>query len=385
MPESAARRIAPGDRAIIFNNYLETGGGGERSSFDYALALKRLGLRVQMAIAQSSEFDYEALKFRFGLTPDIELDLLEFPNEDALADYVRRERIPLFVNHSFCSYLPNPAPLGIYVVMFPYQTSAENVEAIETYQSISCISGFTEQHMLHRWGKGLPSVVIPPPISEVHTRAQVTFAEKEPIVLNVGRFNVFGHSKCQLEAIETFVDLTERGVLDSTWRLVVAGHVNRNPESEQYVVRCRQAAERANVEVLTNISFNHLQHLYRRATALWQFTGLHLPYGEKPEHCEHLGLVAMDCLAYGVVPICYERSGAAQLIEHGKTGFVFSELAEVESAMRLLSDHRGRQLHQKLFRQLRNAAHRFSAEYFTESVANLIHVASEQPRTEFQT
>ena len=68
--------------------------------------------------------------------------------------------------------------------------------------------------------------------------------------------------------------------------MVVAGYVNESPENNAYVDQCRAAAQDSNVEIRTNATLDSLQSLYRRASCLWQFTGIQLGFGKQPERCQ---------------------------------------------------------------------------------------------------
>ena len=299
--------------------------------------------------------------------------LSEFSSEQEIGEFLLREGIDLFVNHTSCSFMPNPAPFGIYMAMFPLEFSAEKSAALSSYQFICCNSHFTRFYVRRRWGENLNSVVIPPPISEVHlSQNSISFDQKEKLIINVGRFNVGGHQKCQDQAIRAFGELNQQGILDSSWQLTVAGHVNRSPENDAYLESCRRAADGLNVEVLTNISLAELCALYRRASALWQFTGVNLPFGVNPGHCEHLGLVALDSFAYGVIPIAYQRGGMSYFIKHGVNGFVFSDIAELAEIMKLISDSYRSSAHRSLFENSVQSKTDFTFEAFRRRITELI-------------
>ena len=216
--------------------------------------------------------------------------------------------------------------------------------------------------------------MLPPPISTVHERgSRVQLSEKEKLILVIGRFNVRGHNKCQLDAVRAFVELKQRAVLSSDWKLVVAGHVNPNPDNETYVEQCRRVGLGHRVEVRTNISIEELCELYRRASFLWQFTGIELPFGVDPSKCEHLGLVALDCFGYGVVPVVYQRSGVAMMLNSGQNGFVFGSTRDLAGLMGLLGTHWKAAYHQQLFNASLKMGREFSHAKFVERVGGLVY------------
>src|SRR5690606_27619196 len=91
--------------------------------------------------------------------------LLEFESEDDLEDWIIENRCEVFVNHTYGSFMANPADIGLYVVMFPQVIGELEKENLATYNLISCISQFTESYVKLRWGNDLTTEVIVPPIS----------------------------------------------------------------------------------------------------------------------------------------------------------------------------------------------------------------------------
>lgn len=363
-------------RALVYNRYLQTAGGGERAILDLCLALSRLGYQVTIVTSPSFQGTVDRLCAVFGIPvqPDWRLEKIE--EEGEVAGFCKEGRFDVFVNGTFCSSLPNPAPLGIYFLMFPQHITEQDRASLRTYRKVMCISEFTELYTHHRWGINFQVDALPPPISESHMLTEdIDFARKEKLILNVGRFNVDGHCKRQLDAIETFNRLLLQGTLDREWRLYCVGNLNSGDQNLRYLEKCRYEACQ-NVHIETDVSFERLQDLYRRASALWQFTGAHLPVGQAPQHCEHLGLVAMDSLCYGALPMVYERSGVGYLIEHGKTGFVFGSRDELGAIMWSFGRAFGGSVHRELFEGARSAAKKLGFEGYVSKVKSFVSEVS---------
>ena len=364
-----------GLKALIYNNYFETLGGGERSSLDLARALGLLGFEVTLACAQKCAVSGEQLCRAFGLTDAPPWPLLEFESEDALGEHTASTGYDVFVNHTSCSFMPNRAKFGIYMAMFPYESPPAGMPALRSYQVIACNSPFTRNYVSRRWGRDLHVAVAPPPISEIHAQNKAVFERKELLIINIGRFNVFGHNKCQLEAIRAFRSFAEDGTLDESWRLVVAGHVNESPETLEYLEQCRREAHGAPIEVRTNITLEDLRDYYERASAVWQFTGIGLPFGEKPGLCEHLGLVALDGFAYGTAPVAYHRGGMTYFIKHGFNGYTFADQEELGQIMRFMGHSFGTDIHRRLFNYTRESVQYFTFDVFKNRFAKLLENA----------
>lgn len=360
-------------KALIYNNYLNTSGGGERSTLDLARALSSLGFEITIACAQKNSFSLQSLSEAFGIPEALSWSVFECENETEIEDYLLKNDFYLFANHTTSSFMPNKAPFGIYVVMFPFLRDENSRVALRTYNLVSCISNFTQTYVHLFWGEDLPTTVIPPPISDSLLRSSPPpFEEKEKLIILIGRFNVFGHHKRQLDAIEAFLALQQRGVLDKSWRFVVAGHLNPGAETARYFERCQELSQGTNVSVEANLSFSELRELYMRASVLWQFTGTGLPFGVDPGKCEHLGLAAMDCFAYGTIPMIYQRSGMSSLINYGVDGFSFGSIAELEEVMRLIAGDFGGSYHRELYQNGLVRRNDFSLEHFTSQLKSAL-------------
>lgn len=358
-------------KALIFNQNLHIRGGGERLCFEIASALETDGYQISFISTGENFVDPMQLAADFGIRPAQPWALFFVDSPGMVSEYCRSYGCDLFINNSFGSYLENPAPVGIYSTMFPRLVNDRERRALSTYTGIYCISHFTELYTARRWFSQNLQVIVPP-ISDVHlSQPAVAFEEKSKLLLCVGRFNVRGHSKCQLEAIQTFVEMQHDGILGDDWRLVVAGRVNEGEENLLYLNQCRNASNR-NVTIYENIELSRLIKLYRQAAALWQFTGFGRDFGVDPECCEHLGLVALDSFAYGTLPMVYHRGGMPYVISHGVNGYCFSDRAELSEIMRSFALHLGGSFHRYQFEQSRRTAERFTFAHFAKEFTAMV-------------
>jgi glycosyltransferase involved in cell wall biosynthesis len=363
-------------KALIFNQYIETAGGGERLCFELAAALEKIGFKIDFVIASDAHFEVSATAKRFGIVAQSEWSLMHVRESEEIYELCKAGGYEVFVNNTYGSFIENSAPIGLYVAMFPQHISEEQKVALKSYNIAYCISGFTDLYVKLRWDISNTRVIIPP-ISEVNfTGSQTSFETKEKLILCVGRFNVRGHSKRQLEAINTFVKLQDAGVIDSEWKLVVAGRVNEGVENLAYLGECLKAASK-NVSIYEGLPLDDLISFYKRASVLWQFTGIGISFGKEPELCEHLGLVALDALAFGTVPMVFQRSGVAYLIEHAVNGYCFSSVDELSEIMKLFSQNFSSKFHRYQYESSRLTAEQYSFELFVEQLNVLLNEVTE--------
>lgn len=362
-------------KALVYNLYLNTAGGGERATIDLCLALEEQGYEIVLITDPSFEIGINNLCLVFGITPASQWKVVFAETEEDVFNYCTENKFDLFVNFTFCSSLKNPAKLGIYCVMFPQIVTKEEKARIGSYQIILCISEFSDIYIKKLWGTDLPSHILPPPISTSHISAKnIDFSLKEKLIITVGRFNVDGHCKKQFEAIKDFNRLKLYKVLDDEWKYTLIGNLNPGDENERYFDMCLKEAG-PDVSIKLNLPFESLQDLYRRASVLWQFTGVDLKKGEIPQHCEHLGLVAMDGMCYGTIPMVYQRSGVAYLVNQGETGFVFDSVDELHDTMRWMNEIFGNNIHRNLFNKTKESSKEFGYNHYSKKIKSLIEEA----------
>lgn len=312
--------MKPKPTVLIYNRYFNTFGGGERSALSVGLFFESIGCRV--LLASLSIFNHTELLNFFGFTKETTWENLIFNSETEIESYVKEKDISVFVNHTYGSFIANRAPIGIYLVMFPHRAGARETAKLKTYTHIISISSFSDMYVESYWKMRSRRHVLVPPISYL---PDFTATNKEKLIINIGRFAVGGHLKNQHLAISTFKELNL-----PHWKLFVAGHVGKSRENIAYFNKCKREAEGANIEVLSSIDHPTLVDLYKRASLLWQLTGCQTIGDSSPELCEHLGLVALDCFTYGVVPIVFYKGGVASIIRKGENGFLFANLKQLK-------------------------------------------------------
>lgn len=367
-------------KVLIYNKYLSTAGGGERACFDLAAALVKCGYHVIIA-SDDPLFSQplEAVTNKFGTYKDLEYK--KFDSLDEIVEYSKKSDLSLFINHTFASFLENPLAgtnaKGIYLMMFPRLNNAEQIKALNTYDMILSISEFSATY-LDLYASRLSELkakheVLVLPISSSHIEAgDLEIEKKEKLIINIGRFNVRGHTKCQLDVIKMFKKLKSQNLIDSDWSLICAGHINQTQENIDYFNKCLSEAEGEKIELLSDISLVQMSELYKRASVLIQMTGFDLPLGENPEKCEHLGLVALDCMAYGVIPICCQRSGISAIIRHAVDGYLFADITEAKSYLSLISDNFKSKFHQSMLRNMSYTKDQNTFEQYTLKLNNLL-------------
>jgi glycosyltransferase involved in cell wall biosynthesis len=141
-------------------------------------------------------------------------------------------------------------------------------------------------------------------------------------------------AKCQLEMVDCFRALETQ--LPAAWELICAGVV----ESTDYFQQVSLAASRAKVTMRVDLPFSELRLWYGRAKIFWHAMGLHSAVEQRePSALEHFGMSTVEAMAAGCVPVVIDRGGQREIVEHGKSGFLWNTVEELKYyTLRLVFD-----------------------------------------------
>jgi len=195
--------------------------------------------------------------------------------------------------------------------------------AIARYDAILCVSKWTAELALTRWGRA--AGVFYPAVRPVRARP------KEPLILTVGRIAAGGTRKGHADLIRAFTQLD----LDP-WRLVVAGAVNYTGSTDVVEAWRRELAGSA-VDIFANPTNDELEDLYGRAALYWHGAG----FGASPGSIgrEHFGISVVEAMSAGAVPLAFEGGGVREIVTNGVDGLLWSTLEELaDGTRRLIND-----------------------------------------------
>jgi glycosyltransferase involved in cell wall biosynthesis len=109
------------------------------------------------------------------------------------------------------------------------------------------------------------------------------------------------------------------------------------PYDERYYQLLLALAAGRRVEFITDASDEDLRDLYSRAIAVVLPSVYIDCYGTPQAWPELMGLALLEGMACGAPAICSRVGGMPEYVDHGKTGFVFDELAELTEYLQLLA------------------------------------------------
>lgn len=224
----------------------------------------------------------------------------------------------IFVNANQLEKVKPLSPISVFFCHFP-NTFRNRHFAVDDYTFIIANSKFTVKWLEKRWNLE-PTFLLYPPV-EMAT-CQVP---KEKIILAVGQFEA-GGTKKQIELIEAFRTLLADYPEQMTgWRLVLVGSsVPRNPylKTVQNLLKQDMRA----IELKVNADLDEVKSLYAKASIFWHGCGL----GEvNPQRFEHFGMATVEAMQNRCVPIVFNGGGQPEIVENGRSGFLFNTIEEL--------------------------------------------------------
>jgi len=290
-------------RALVYDPYLATLGGGERYMFAVAETIRG---SFDVVVGGRDVPLPSTLSAR-GLPDDFVMSAMsdrEFTRQSAsfdLAVVVTIDIPPRSRAHS-----------SLLIVQFPFARfrpwrpirALERARILRGYQAV-VYSDFVREWATRRWH--INARVISPTID----RGLPDAAAKGQTILSIGRFNTSGNRKRQDVLIDAFVSLPES--VRSGWRLVLAGAAPVDHQTDKYLATLRQQAAGHRIEFALNVPQVELVDLLGEASLYWHAAG----YGRKPtqpQAAEHFGISTVEAMSWGAVPLVYDDGGQHEIV-----------------------------------------------------------------------
>jgi len=252
----------------------------------------------------------------------------------------------LFINHSHNLPLHCRARRGIFICPFPMHVVKHPAgrapahwigrprwfnKAVESYRwhelhrrlgsydDILANSEFTRGWIRRRWG--VDSGVLYPP-----AHIQRASAPKERILLCVSRL---APDKKVEALIQAYARLCRNPALRG-WRFVIAGGSAPDQEATRYLDRLTDQTRGLPIELLPNVAASELRDLYGRASIFWHAKGYDESPIHHPERMEHFGIVTVEAMGAGCVPVVFGAGGQSEIVTDGTDGRTWRTLEELE-------------------------------------------------------
>lgn len=338
-------------KTAIISPYLDILGGGERFILTIA---EYLSTYEKVVISWEDKSIIEKSKQKLGIDLS-RTDVTIPPNFFNFDKLFYTTDGSLFIAPCRRSYLIIQSPLHIP------KKSITNIIKLSSFKNIICYSEFMKSIINKQLNKN--AVVIPPPVLTDQFKA----AKKENIIISVGRFFPWLHSKKQDVLVKAFAKLLNFPEFKN-WKLVLIGSVDKG--GDNYYQEIVKEAKGLPVEIITNASFSVVKDYYAKAKIYWHATGYGEDLDKYPERSEHFGITTVEGMSAGCVPIVFNGGGQKEIVVPGKSGYLWNSINELISKTRQVSLNQTDLI--SLAKQAVNDSKKYSKEEFITKIENLI-------------
>ncbi len=356
-------------------------GGGELHALQTALALEILGVVTVVGEAIPTP---EATLERYGLNTtsltriDLAADLgiaqsLLGPGwthrrwKHSFVRRAHRHRLrqltpDLFVNFEMDRPFASIGRKGVYFCFFPVSTHRRDdgrrsrtyhrfcdlierlflgdpAENIQTYETVVANSSFSARWITQLWD--VDAQYIWPPCKDMGP----ALLDKKPWILGVGRFHApdgMEHSKSQDVMVDAFAKLHASELIPPDVELHLVGDLNAELRNQRLLNELRERAVGLPVVFHPNATFDELRTLYRQSSLFWMATGHGFDPEEFPGKQEHFGMVTVEALFAGTVPLARASGGSLEILDD-TCGVLWHDVDDLVAATTdLLCDHERR-------------------------------------------
>lgn len=329
-------------KAAIYNQYLDTLGGGERYAMAVATTFVKLGYGVDIEWKDSSIKGKLEDRFGIDLTGVSFVDDIKRGDGYDVCFWVSDGSIPaLKSRNNFLHFQVPFTGVGGKSIL--------NRVKLMRIKKIICNSKFTKRIIDKEFG--VQAYVLYPPVSIRQFKAR----KKENIILNVSRFSQLMQNKGHDVLIKAFKRFSKT---NPEYQLILAGGVEVG--SDKYLERLKKLIDGYDIKIVASPSFSELKDLYGRSSFFWSASGFGVNEKREPKKVEHFGITLVEAMAAGCVPVVFEAGGFKEIIKDGENGYLWSQ------TVGLLSKTRKLILNQKSMKSISSQARKDVVKYSYE-------------------
>lgn len=322
---------------LVYTPFSIMQGGGERYILTVAETMSTDHSVTLVTPAKTSRVRLRTVARDLGL----DLDRIDLVSVDELGRHCGKFDRLVCMGNEILPPFPPVARRNIFLCQFPFPLAdvdfAVRWPHWEGFETVVVYSQFARSHVMKQMEKlplpAIPVKIIHPPCNAAPLLAGgELISGKQPMALNVGRFFPEGHCKRQDSLIKAFTELWKGGEREFSLHLVGSTHPERS--SREFYGTCLKLAEGMPVHFHPNASAGMLGELYRRSSMYWHGTGLYVDEDCHPERFEHFGMTIVEAMAYGCIPIVFNKAGPAEIVRDGECGYHFASEAELVAVAR---------------------------------------------------
>ena len=136
-------------------------------------------------------------------------------------------------------------------------------------------------------------------------------------------------------------------------------------------------AEGLPVHFHVNAPRRELLDLYSQSALFWHAAGFGVREDRHPERLEHFGIVTVEAMMHGAVPLVVPAGGQAELVDDGRTGRHWRSVEELVTRTRELIDSPDERA--RLAAVAATEARRYETSRFRETVRARVLALAEAP------
>jgi len=329
-------------RIGLFTPFALVPGGGARYLLAMAATLQAYGQVELVAPEIYSQLRVRQMVRDLGLKLQEPLPVVRQPAEWLTKPY------DLFVAMGNEAVPPAPGlgRVNLFMCQFPFPASGPIFQLQRGYDpqytSIVVNSRFTLRTLQRerRRLEAAPSdlVVVNPPCRVPERPPRDRPFDGVIRIASVGRFFTSGHAKRQDALISALRQLirTERGAI--RYELHLIGAAAPQWGSRGYIEALERKGAGLPVTLYPNATIERLQSILETSDVYWHAAGLGTSARRHPERLEHFGIAVVEAMGAGCVPIVFGAGGPLEIVEVGRTGYVFSSVRGLLEATRRHSE-----------------------------------------------
>lgn len=307
-------------KILIVDPYLDVFGGGEKHILSIAKVFEEHGYAV--ALFWNDE------NILSQLSDKLKIDVSSFTVEK---EERKGEGFDVLLYVTDGSYFIPKAKKNYVFCMYPqksiYASSLLNKLKWRGWDFFAN-SEFTAKYISQWVGK--KAGVVYPHIEDAIFSQYSPIEKKKKVILSVGRFFRHLHAKNQHLLVEAFNTLQARHKELADFKLVLVGSVKK--EDEAYFEEVKSLAQKnENIILVKNALYSEWLQYYKASLFYWHGAGLGADLNEHPEATEHLGISVLEAMIAGCVTFAHNSGGPREIIENGKTGFLYDTIEELVS------------------------------------------------------
>lgn len=224
---------------------------------------------------------------------------------------------------------------------------------------IICYSEFVKRYLINSFKTKIH--VLKPSVNIIFNEKQ----KKENLILSVGRFTQGMNRKKQEVMIEVFKKIYKK---NTNWKLVLVG--GAMSQDMEFVEILRKKSRGFPIDILINISLDDLKSIYLKSKIYWHAAGFGEDLEAHPEFAEHFGISTVEAMGAGAVPVVINAGGQKEIVEDGKSGFLWNSVQELtEYTLELIEDNI---LLEKMSKQAQERAGIFAGDRFCKDLNRML-------------